>query len=65
MANDLAIINDSMAEDVVKKYLVQEDINYDLLIPDKPVLTSAEKTEPAKAESTAGRANFTIIVIGK
>lgn len=65
MANDMAIINNATATDVLKKYLVQEDINYDLLIPDKPVLTSAEKAEPAKSESTASQANLTIMVIGK
>jgi hypothetical protein len=65
MANDMAIINNATATDVVKKYLVQEDINYDLLIPDKPVLTSAEKAEPAKSESPADQASLTIMVIGK
>jgi hypothetical protein len=65
MASDMAIINNAAATDIVKKYLVQEDINYDLLIPDKPVLTSAEKAEPAKSESSANQANLTIMVIGQ
>lgn len=65
MANDMAIINNATATDVVKKYLVQEDINYDLLIPDKPVLTSAEKAEPVKSESSADQSSLTIMVIGK
>jgi len=65
MANDMAMINNVMAPDVLQKYFAQQDADSDLLVPDKPVLTSTEKAEQPKSDSSSGKATLTILVIGK
>jgi len=65
MANDMAMINNVMAPDILQKYFAQQNADSDLLVPEKPVLTSTEKTEQPKSDSTSGNVNLTITVIGR
>jgi hypothetical protein len=65
MANDMAIINNFTAPDVLARYIAKEDVDYDLLMPEKPVLTSAEQAKQPQPADSAGQANLTIVVIGK
>lgn len=63
MANDIAVINNVAAEDVLNRYFAGRNTDLNLLIPDKPVLTSAEKTQPIKPDVSES-ASLTIIVTG-
>ncbi len=65
MANDIAVINNAAAADVLAKYFVKQNTGSDLLMPEKPMLTSPENTQQAKSDSSGGKANLTIMVIGR
>lgn len=65
MASDLAVINEIAVADVLRNYFAQQNTDSEFLIPDKPVLTSSERTELPKTNTAAEPANFTITVIGK
>ena len=65
MANDIAMINAATAVDVSKQYVAKDNIDYDLLMPNKPVLTATEKTEQLKSDNTLEQTNLTIMVIRK
>jgi hypothetical protein len=65
MANDIAIINNAAAADVLAKYFAKQNTGSDLLMPEKPVLTSPEKTPQSIPDNSGGKANLTIMVIGR
>ncbi len=64
MANDLAVINKITTPAITDRLYANADIDYDLLVNQKPTLTAAEKTEIAPQPSeTLENATLTIIVI--
>ena len=65
MANDIAVINNAAATDVLAKYFAKQNTGSDFLMPEKPVLTSPEKTPQPISDSSGGKANLTIMVIGR
>jgi len=65
MANDIAVINNAAATDVLATYFAKQNTGSDLLMPEKPMLTSPEKTPQSISDSSGGKANLTIMVIGK
>ena len=65
MANDIAIINDASMADVAKQYIAKDNIDYDLLLPNKPVLTSTEKVPVPQTSNSSDQASITIIVVSK
>jgi hypothetical protein len=66
MAGDLAVINKVTSPAVIDRLYAAEDTDYDLLKPQKPVLTSVEKIETVNQLSdNTKNATITIIVISK
>ena len=66
MANDLAIINKFTTPAIIDRLYAAVDIDYDLLVTQKPALTSTEKTQTAGQPSNdIKNATLTIIVISK
>jgi hypothetical protein len=66
IANDLAIINKFTSPAVIDRLYAAADINYDLLVTQKPALTSTEKTQIAgQSPDNIKNATLTIIVISK
>jgi L-fucose mutarotase/ribose pyranase (RbsD/FucU family) len=64
MANDLAIINKITTPAIADRLYADADIDYDLLVTQKPALTSTEKTKIAGQPSdNIKNATLTIIVI--
>jgi len=64
MANDLAIINKFTAPAVIDRLYAAADIDSDLLVAQKPALTSVEKTQTAgQSSNDVKNATLTIIVI--
>jgi hypothetical protein len=64
IANDLAIINKFTAPAIIDRQYAAADIDYDLLVSQKPALTSTEKTQIAgQSSSDFKNATLTIIVI--
>ncbi len=64
IANDIAVINNAAAADVLATYFAKQNTGSDLLMPEKPVLTSPEKTPQSISDMSGGKANLTIMVIG-
>jgi len=64
IASDLAIINDVAVTDTLKQYFARQNADSELIIPDKPVLTSSEKPDQPKSNVVSEPANLTITVIG-
>jgi len=66
MAKDLAVINQLQPNNPLKSYAKISDIDYNLLIPDKPVLTSPQGSGKSQAKSTLiDPANLTIVIVNK
>ena len=66
MANDLAVINKVTSPVVIDRLYAIADTDYDLFKPQKPVLTSVEKTQTASQPSgNIKNATLIIIVISK
>lgn len=66
MANDLAVINKVTTPATTDRLYAAADINYDSLMAQKPVITSAEKTQTAEQPpDNSKKATLTIIVISK
>jgi hypothetical protein len=66
MANDLAVINKVTSPAVIDRLYAAADIDYDLLKPQKPVLTSIEKTQTVnQLLDNTKNVTLTIIVISK
>lgn len=63
IANDVAAINQSADTDILRNYFAGQTNGSELLMPDKPALTSTEKSEPQTV--TTDPAHLTITVIGK
>lgn len=64
MANDLAIINKFTTPAITDRLYAAADIDYDLLVTQKPTLTSTEKTQIAgQSSNEIKNATLTIIVI--
>ena len=66
MANDLAVINKVTSSAAINRLYAAADTDYDLLKPQKPALTSVEKTQTASQPlDNTKNATLTIIVISK
>jgi len=65
IAADLSLINQAINTDILKTYFARQNTDLELLIPDKPVLTSVEKNQQIPSDFTTDPANFTITVISK
>jgi hypothetical protein len=66
IAGDVSIINQASDTEVLRNYFARENAGSDLIVADKPVLTSSEKTEPNQPNNiTDDPANLTIMVISK
>jgi hypothetical protein len=65
IANDIAIINNAAATDVLRNYFAKQDTGSELFMPDKPVLTSPEKVQQSKSNNSGPKATLTILVIEK
>jgi hypothetical protein len=66
IANDLAVINKLTAPAIIDRLYAAADINYDLLVTQKPALTSTEKTQIAgQPLDNTKNATLTIIVISE
>jgi hypothetical protein len=65
IAGDISIINQASDTEVLRNYFAHQNAGSDLIVADKPVLTSSEKTEPNQSGITADPANLTITVISK
>ncbi|MEN6386531.1 MAG: hypothetical protein ABFD79_15240 [Phycisphaerales bacterium] len=65
IAGDVSVINEAADTDVLRNYFARQNADSELIIADKPALTSTEKIAEPQNEISTDPANLTIMVIGK